>query len=415
MRKATPATSPTSIAAEWEEAMLLSCLSPNENSGSSIPGSTASIPRIGSDSNAMNDNKQHVNSYGYHDDDDVGGLLQLSSESSFTSFDSSDSDISLCRNTSPNHKNKQQQQRPLWGPPVVEKNSLNDDSPLLHPAATATSSSSLDIDNNNEDDHHDDGDCSAITAVSLANLFLGSGGPCDLHLESDEGVEVVQAELLLTANNTRLNALTSSSNHTTLSIEPRPQPQRLLLLADNSNSHATPPPPSSLSASREVEEDHRATTKATAATASAVSEHGAGAVATTPTPSTQKNRNVHFGRVHIRQFGISISENPCVGEGPPIELGWDFREKQPSQALSVDQYEAIRLPRRRRRLQDFLLSDRERRRMLLARYTHQDIKECIRQVEQIKRQRVLTYLMLPASALDEAAEDMYRYVTRSFK
>ena len=124
-------------------------------------------------------------------------------------------------------------------------------------------------------------------------------------------------------------------------------------------------------------------------------------------------RSVHFGRIHIRQYGISISENPCVSEGPPIELAWDFQEQQ--QPLSVDQYEAIRLPRRRRRLQEFLLSDRERRRMLLARYTHHDIKECIRQVEQIKRQRVLTYLMLPASALDEAAEDMYRYVTHAFK
>ena len=413
MRKATPATSPTSIAAEWEEAMLLSCLSPNENS-SCRPGSTASPPRISSEGNAVKgNNKQHINSYGrYYDDDDVGGLLQLSSESSFTSFDSSDSDISLCRNTSPNHKNKHQQKRPLWGPPVLKKNnSLNDDSPVLRPAATAASSSSLDIDN--DDDHHDDGDCSAITAVSLANLFLGTGGPCDLHLESDEGVEVVQAELLLTANNTRLNALTSSSSKTTLSTAPRPQQQqRLLLLADN-NSHTT----SSLSASRDEDnENHRAITKkATAATVLAVSGLGIGAVATTAPASTKINRNVHFGRVHIRQFGISISENPCVSEGPPIELGWDFRQQQPSQALSVDQYEAIRLPRRRRRLQDFLLTDRERRRMLLARYTHQDIKECIRQVEQIKRQRVLTYLMLPASALDEAAEDMYRYVTRSFK
>lgn len=394
MRKASASTSPTSIAAEWEEAMLLSCLSPTEDNRSCS----------GSDNNSTSD----VNSYGYDyqtkDDDEedcVGGLLQLSSESSFTSntsFDSSDSDISLCRNTSRNRKKGPRQQK--WGP-LVSSTRHSNNIPVIHPTAAQETT-----DDYGDGGFMDDSDCSgaaAISAVSLANLFLGSS-PCDLQLENDdEGVEVVQAELLLTtSNNTRLNALTK---HSTLLVgnASRQRLQQQRLLSDRQGSATPPPPPpSSVSALREDgAEDHLATTKASAAAALAIDS------------TNDKNGTVHFGRVHIRQFGISISENPCVSEGPPIELGWDFRE-QP-EPLSVDQYEAIRLPRRRRRLQEFLLSDRERRRMLLGRYTHQDIKKCIRQVEQIKRQRVLTYLMLPASAFDEAAEDMYRYVTRSFK
>ena len=398
MRKASSSTSPTSIAAEWEESLLLSCLSTaDENITSS-----RSTDKINTDIDSCGYARHQAaieDAADTDDDDVVGGLLQLSSESSYTSdtsFDSSDSDISLCRNTSRNSK-----KRPLWGPLVPSTPRLSDNSVIHSTAGPASTDSDVDGDDV-------DSDCNgaaAVTAVSLANLFLGSA-PCDLRLESDdeEGVEVVQAELLsITTNNTRQNALTSKHSTLLISNSAQRQKQKRLMADPPSSSAASlPPPPSSVSTLREDGvEDHLATTKASAATAFAVDN------------TDDRNGTVHFGRVHIRQFGISISENPCVSEGPPIELGWDYRE-QP-EPLSVDQYEAIRLPRRRRRLQEFLLSDRERRRMLLARYTHQDIKECIRQVEQIKRQRVLTYLMLPASALDEAAEDMYRYVTRYFK
>ena len=122
--------------------------------------------------------------------------------------------------------------------------------------------------------------------------------------------------------------------------------------------------------------------------------------------------NVGFRNVNVREYRVSISHNPSVSEGPPVELGWSFEEATP---IPVDLYEESRGPKRR--LAEFVLSENTRRRMLLEKggYSRQDLKEAIREVEHLKRQRILTYMMLPASAFDEAAEEMFSALTSAFK
>ena len=131
---------------------------------------------------------------------------------------------------------------------------------------------------------------------------------------------------------------------------------------------------------------------------------------TLATDHTPKHHNrVKFAKVNVREYSVSLSQNPSCSEGPPIELGWDYREPPP---VCLYQYEEERQPHRRRNLHDLILSDTIRRKMLLETYTQEEITDAIRQVETLKRQRVMTYMMLPASALDEAAEELYRYVTQ---
>lgn len=126
----------------------------------------------------------------------------------------------------------------------------------------------------------------------------------------------------------------------------------------------------------------------------------------------RRNRNVSFHMVDVREYKISISLNPSCSEGPPIELGWEFHSLP---SVSVDRFEQCRGPKRR--LPEFVLSETSRRRMLLERggYSRQELKEAVREVEHHKRQRILTYMMLPARALDEAAEEMFEALTSAFK
>jgi len=310
------------------------------------------------------------------DDDDDNNILEptsltqlSSSQSSFSissmpSFDSSDSDTSCCRNrcSSVSKHSRRQNQRPAQTKTAGKRTAASKAS-TNEKRATTTAATTEEEEEQEEDD---DADCNSITAGSLINLFWGPGGPCSLHLEGEEGVQVL---------------------HNTLQNSGISHKKRQPLLDVTSTRAGTVKSPA-----LDSRPDRNITSN-----------------------DQHPQRRVQFGKVKVRQYELSISENPCVSEGPPIELGWEYTESP--EELSVDQFEAIRLPRRHRRLQDFLLSERERRRMLLYRggYTNEDIKYCIRQVEHIKRQRILTYLMLPASALDEAAEDMYKYVTHFIK
>ena len=63
-----------------------------------------------------------------------------------------------------------------------------------------------------------------------------------------------------------------------------------------------------------------------------------------------------------------------------------------------------------------LLSYNVRRYLLLKRagYTHNELEEAINEVDRVKRQRLVTDLLLPASKIDETFEDVVGHVKRMF-
>ena len=128
-------------------------------------------------------------------------------------------------------------------------------------------------------------------------------------------------------------------------------------------------------------------------------------------PSKVVKRSVSFGKLETREYSIALSDHPSCSYGPPISLGWDFRDKE---AVELEQYEERRLPRRS--MHQMLLSYNVRRYLLLKRagYTHNELEEAMNEVDRVKRQRLVTDLLLPASKIDETFEDVMGHVKRMF-
>lgn len=130
----------------------------------------------------------------------------------------------------------------------------------------------------------------------------------------------------------------------------------------------------------------------------------------TPNGKTVK-RSVSFGKLETREYSIALSDHPSCSYGPPISLGWDFRDRE---AVELEQYEEERLPRRT--MHQMLLSYNVRRYLLLKRagYTHNELEQAMNEVDRVKRQRLVTDLLLPASKIDETLEDVMGHVKRMF-
>ncbi|KAG7361554.1 hypothetical protein IV203_036655 [Nitzschia inconspicua] len=132
-------------------------------------------------------------------------------------------------------------------------------------------------------------------------------------------------------------------------------------------------------------------------------------------PSSSNNslkRNVSFGSAKIREFNVAISDNPCCSYGPPIGLSWEYQERE---EVPLETYEASREGNRRQG-HSLLLSFYERHFMLIKQggYSKTEIKETMKEVERVKRERMVTDLFLPASPLDETMEHVMDTVKKYF-
>lgn len=122
-------------------------------------------------------------------------------------------------------------------------------------------------------------------------------------------------------------------------------------------------------------------------------------------------RNVSFSKMEIREYSIALSDHPSCSYGPPIQLGWDYRDRE---AVDVEEYETTRSPRRS--MHQLLLSYNVRRYLLLKRagYSKSELQSAMQEVDRVKRERLVTDLFLPASKLDETLEDLVMGVRGMF-
>jgi hypothetical protein len=133
-----------------------------------------------------------------------------------------------------------------------------------------------------------------------------------------------------------------------------------------------------------------------------------------PSPSASLlKRTVSFGNMQIREYNIALSDHPSCSYGPPIQLSWDYQEKE---VIPVTQYDEDRIKKGRRGGHELLLSFYERHVMLIkqAGYTKREIKETMKEVERVKRERRVTDLFLPAMPLDETMENVVDKVKTYF-
>ena len=125
-----------------------------------------------------------------------------------------------------------------------------------------------------------------------------------------------------------------------------------------------------------------------------------------------KRNNVSFGKLQTREYNIALSDHPSCSFGPPIQLGWEFKDLS---TVSLDDYEKVRSPRRSPH--EMVLSYNMRKYLLLKRagYSKNEIEDAMNEVERVKRERLVTEVFLPVQKIDETVEDVIRSVSSVFR
>lgn len=128
-----------------------------------------------------------------------------------------------------------------------------------------------------------------------------------------------------------------------------------------------------------------------------------------PSPQELK-RTVGFGTMQIRQYNVALSDHPFCSSGPPIQLSWEYKEQESVPVASYEEARETTNPRRRG--SELLLSLYERHVLLVrqAGYSKQEIKQTMKEVERVKRERMTTDLFLPTQCLNETVEEVVKAV-----
>jgi hypothetical protein len=126
---------------------------------------------------------------------------------------------------------------------------------------------------------------------------------------------------------------------------------------------------------------------------------------------------VSFQNITIREYEQTIGDNPSVGYGTPISLGWNYGEND---SIDIDLYEANRGSRRSNR--QMYLNHYQRKNLLIHRFGHteEEVKDAKRATSKVRSQReiskTLQTSLRPLLVLEEMRESAVRkYKRRSEK
>lgn len=120
-------------------------------------------------------------------------------------------------------------------------------------------------------------------------------------------------------------------------------------------------------------------------------------------------RNVSFTNLCVRQYGLTLGDNPAVSFGPPLSLTWEYEEER---QIGLEDYEAQRGKRRTSR--QFNLNYVDRRRILEkdGGFTEEELRAAVREIEIIQKNRRKTVTNLYKSKYEEALESAQRKMKR---
>lgn len=79
-------------------------------------------------------------------------------------------------------------------------------------------------------------------------------------------------------------------------------------------------------------------------------------------------KHVAFGEISCRSYSMVLGDHPCCSMGCPLALGWEYSQ---CPSISVDEYEAVRVPRRTR---ECLKTSWQQRRDILADVSDREVK-----------------------------------------
>jgi hypothetical protein len=207
-------------------------------------------------------------------------------------------------------------------------------------------------------------------------------------------------------NNNNNNSTTGTTNPPS-TVDPNNHKNDFRLLTANDRANSMPARLPRKSSLKRISSIHSTTSNNSGTpdttTSSANNNHKSPAV----------KRTVSFGKLETREYSIALSDHPSCSYGPPISLGWDFCDKE---SMTLDDYEYTRTPYRRKNMHDMILSYNVRRYLLLKRagYTPEELEAAMNEVDRVKRERLVTDLLLPASHIDETMEDVIRRIKNIF-
>mmetsp|Transcript_22364 Transcript_22364/g.27409 ORF Transcript_22364/g.27409 Transcript_22364/m.27409 type:complete len:171 (-) Transcript_22364:266-778(-) len=109
----------------------------------------------------------------------------------------------------------------------------------------------------------------------------------------------------------------------------------------------------------------------------------------TETGTNKMKRNTSFSHIEIREYNITLGDNPGGVSGPPISLDWDYDEMK-TQRFNLEQFEEMRPPRRSRGEMYMGGSVRTFRLIRESGLSKEDIKKAEKSAEEVRKQRQIT-------------------------
>jgi hypothetical protein len=67
---------------------------------------------------------------------------------------------------------------------------------------------------------------------------------------------------------------------------------------------------------------------------------------TTSEAAANPERTVRFGSIRIREYAMTLGDNPCVSIGPPVMLSWECTAKEET-SQPIEDFEKTRVGKRR--------------------------------------------------------------------
>jgi len=125
-------------------------------------------------------------------------------------------------------------------------------------------------------------------------------------------------------------------------------------------------------------------------------------------PPTLK-RNVSFHKVEVRNYDVTVGDNPAVTTGPPVSLDWTYFPEH--EVKHVEEYEAERAMRKKK--DELRIGRAEREARLKAEgYTEVDMIRAIHEAEEAQKRRNETVRTLHAMEGELLVENMSRKIKR---
>jgi len=100
----------------------------------------------------------------------------------------------------------------------------------------------------------------------------------------------------------------------------------------------------------------------------------------------QRDLTTTFSTLEIREYKITLGDNPGGAQGPPISLDWKYSKRQ-TQVIALEEYEKMRPPRRRK--SQLRMTNSIRRWVLLREegFSLRDIDKATKAAESVRIQR----------------------------